>query len=285
MKQIIFILFWFSLISIEISASGFEQNPEITAKHVRQFINKGNQSYRNGNFAEAETSYKNALQEDPNSALAKFNLALALLKQQTANKAQSDTLRLMSRAYFQDVTGSSSADESIIEKSYYNLGNISFYEENYANSIEMYKEVLRRNPNNIAARQNLRVAQIKLKDQQNNQGKDNQDQKQEQEQNQQQQQQQQEQKEQNQNNNQSQQQEQNKKEEEQQQNSAANNPQNQSKEQDKNKSGSSASKPQISVENADKILKAAAKQEEQTRKKVEMRQQENTARQIIGNPW
>lgn len=283
MKQIIFILFWFSLISIEISASGFEQNPEITAKHVRQFINKGNQSYRNGNFAEAETSYKNALQEDPNSALAKFNLALALLKQQTANKAQSDTLRLMSRAYFQDVTGSSSADESIIEKSYYNLGNISFYEENYANSIEMYKEVLRRNPNNIAARQNLRVAQIKLKDQQNNQGKDNQDQKQEQEQNQQQQQQ--EQKEQNQNNNQSQQQEQNKKEEEQQQNSAANNQQNQPKEQDKNKSGSSASKPQISEENADKILKAAAKQEEQTRKKVEMRQQENTARKIIGNPW
>lgn len=283
MKQMIFILFWFSLISIEISASGFEQNTEITAKHVRQFINKGNQSYRNGNFAEAETSYKNALQEDPNSALAKFNLALALLKQQTANKAQSDTLRLMSRAYFQDVTGSSSADESIIEKSYYNLGNISFYEENYANSIEMYKEVLRRNPNNIAARKNLRVAQIKLKDQQNNQGKDNQDQKQEQEQNQQQQQQ--EQKEQNQNNNQSQQQEQNKKEEEQQQNSAANNQQNQPKEQDKNKSGSSASKPQISEENADKILKAAAKQEEQTRKKVEMRQQENTARQIIGNPW
>lgn len=282
MKQIIFILFWFSLISIEISASSFGQNPEITAKHVRQFINKGNQYYRNGNFAEAETNYKDALQEDPNSALAKFNLALALLKQQTANKAQSDTLRLMSRSYFQEVAGSSSANESLIEKSYYNLGNISFDEENYANSIEMYKEVLRRNPNNIAARQNLRVAQIKLKDQQNNQGKDNQDQKQEQEQKQQQQQQ--EQKEQNQNNNQSQQQEQNKKEE-QQQNSAANNQQNQPKEQDKNKSGSSASKPQISEENADKILKAAAKQEEQTRKKVEMRQQENTARQIIGNPW
>ena len=283
MKQIIFILFWFSLISIEISASSFGQNPEITAKHVRQFINKGNQYYRNGNFAEAETNYKDALQEDPNSALAKFNLALALLKQQTANKAQSDTLRLMSRSYFQEVAGSSSANESLIEKSYYNLGNISFDEENYANSIEMYKEVLRRNPNNIAARQNLRVAQIKLKDQQNNQGKDNQDQKQEQEQKQQQQQQ--EQKEQNQNNNQSQQQEQNKKEEEQQQNSAANNQQNQPKEQDKNKSGSSASKPQISEENADKILKAAAKQEEQTRKKVEMWQQENTARQIIGNPW
>jgi hypothetical protein len=46
MKQIIFILFWFSLISIEISASGIGQNPEITAKHVRQFINKGNQYYR-----------------------------------------------------------------------------------------------------------------------------------------------------------------------------------------------------------------------------------------------
>ena len=279
MKRIIFILFMLSLISVEMRANNSGQNPEITAKHVRKFINQGNQFYRNGNFAEAETNYKDALQEDPNSALAKFNLALALLKQQTANKAQSDTLRLMSRSYFQEVAGSSSANESLIEKSYYNLGNISFDEENYANSIEMYKEVLRRNPNNVAARQNLRVAQIKLKDQQNNQGKDNQEQKQEQNQ-----QQQQKQKDQSQNNDQSQQQEQDKKEKEQ-QNNAANNQQNQAQEQEKNKSGSSASKTQISEENADKILKAAAKQEEQTRKKVEMRQQENTARQIIGNPW
>ena len=269
-----------SLISVEMRANNSGQNPEIIAKHVRKFINQGNQFYRNGNFDEAETNYKDALQEDPNSALAKFNLALALLKQQTANKAQSDTLRLMSRSYFQEVAGSSSANESLIEKSYYNLGNISFDEENYANSIEMYKEVLRRNPNNVAARQNLRVAQIKLKDQQNNQGKDNQEQKQEQNQ----QQQQQEQKDQSQNNDQSQQQEQDKKEKEQ-QNNAANNQQNQAQEQEKNKSGSSASKTQISEENAEKILKAAAKQEEQTRKKVEKRQQENTARRIIGNPW
>ena len=280
MKRIIFILFMLSLISVEMRANNSRQNPEITAKHVRKFINQGNQFYRNGNFAEAETHYKDALQEDPNSALAKFNLALALLKQQTANKAQSDTLRLMSRSYFQEVAGSSSANESLIEKSYYNLGNISFDEENYANSIEMYKEVLRRNPNNVAARQNLRVAQIKLKDQQNNQGKDNQEQKQEQNQ----QQQQQEKKDQSQNNDQSQQQEQDKKEKEQ-QNNAANNQQNQAQKQEKNKSGSSASKTQISEENAEKILKAAAKQEEQTRKKVDKRQQENTARRIIGNPW
>ena len=273
-----------SLISVEMRANNSGQNPEITAKHVRKFINQGNQFYRNGNFAEAETNYKDALQEDPNSSLAKFNLALALLKQQTANKAQSDTLRLMSRSYFQEVAGSSSANESLIEKSYYNLGNISFDEENYANSIEMYKEVLRRNPNNVAARQNLRVAQIKLKDQQNNQGKDNQEQKQEQNQQQQQQEQQQEQKDQSQNNDQSQQQEQDKKEKEQ-QNNAANNQQNQAQKQEKNKSGSSASKTQISEENAEKILKAAAKQEEQTRKKVDKRQQENTARRIIGNPW
>lgn len=278
MKRVLYILLTCSLLTITgqvAMASG--QDPEVTAKHVRKFINKGNKSYRSGNYAEAETYYKDALQEDPTSELAQFNLALTLLKQQTANKAQSDTLRLMSKGYFQTVAGSSAADASLIENSYYNLGNIAFDEEDYAGSIAMYKEVLRRNPDNIRARQNLRVAQIKLKDQQSNQGKDkNQDQNQ---QNQQQQQEQEQQQQQNQN----QQQKEDKKDNEQQQSSGSQNDQ-QEQPKDKNKNGVAAGRPQISEENADKILKAAAKQEEQTRKKVETKQQ-NTNRTIHGNPW
>ena len=282
MKRVLYILLAVTLLSLETSAiaATSTQDPEITAKHVRKFINKGNKSYRNGDYAEAETCYKDALQEDPNSDLAKFNLALTLLKQQTANKAQSDTLRLMSKSYFQDVIGSgSTADKSFIEKSYYNLGNIAFGEEDYAGSIEMYKEVLRMNPDNITARQNLRVAQIKLKEQQNNQGKDNQQQQQ-----QQQQQNKQEQDKQEQTQNQNQQQEQEKKDNNGQQSGSQSN-QNEQPQEKNNKESGGANRAKISEENADKILKAAAKQEEQTRKKVENQQKENTSRRIIGNPW
>lgn len=281
MKRVLYILLAVTLLSLETSAiaATSTQDPEITAKHVRKFINKGNKSYRNGDYAEAETCYKDALQEDPNSDLAKFNLALTLLKQQTANKAQSDTLRLMSKSYFQDVIGSgSTADKSFIEKSYYNLGNIAFGEEDYAGSIEMYKEVLRMNPDNITARQNLRVAQIKLKEQQNNQGKDNQQQQQQQQQNKQ------EQDKQEQTQNQNQQQEQEKKDNNGQQSGSQSN-QNEQPQEKNNKESGGANRAKISEENADKILKAAAKQEEQTRKKVENQQKENTSRRIIGNPW
>ena len=282
MKRVLFIVFAVALTSSISYVCAAEQDPEITAKHVRKFINKGNKSYRNGDYAEAETSFRDALQENPNSALAKFNLALTLLKQQTANSAQSDTLKLMSKSYFQNVAGSSTADPSLREKSYYNLGNIAFGEEDYAGSIEMYKEVLRMNPENIAARQNLRVAQIKLKDQQSNQGKDK-DQDQKQEQNKDQQQEQQQQQNEQKNQNQQQQQQEDKKENDQ-RNGAQNNSNQQPQEKNKNE-GVAAGRPQISKENADKILKAAAKQEEQTRKKVENQQKDNTKRTIIGNPW
>ena len=175
MKRYIVFIFSIILACSSVFAATSGKNPDVVAKHVRTFIKKGNEAYHSGQYDVAETYYKDALQEDPNSALAQFNLALALLRQQTAGNSAADTLRNMSKNYFQNVTGQKS-DLSLVEKAYYNLGNIAFDEKDYATSIEMYKEVLRRNPDNIKARQNLRVAQIKLKDQQNGQDKNDQNQ-------------------------------------------------------------------------------------------------------------
>src|SRR5699024_11514396 len=50
-----------------------------------------------------------------------------------------------------------------------NLGNISFQEKNYAQSIEEYKNALRRNPKDDETRYNLRLAQLLLKKQQQEQ--------------------------------------------------------------------------------------------------------------------
>lgn len=281
MKRYIVFIFSIILACSSVFAATSGKNPDVVAKHVRTFIKKGNEAYHSGQYDVAETYYKDALQEDPNSALAQFNLALALLRQQTAGNSAADTLRNMSKNYFQNVTGQKS-DLSLVEKAYYNLGNIAFDEKDYATSIEMYKEVLRRNPDNIKARQNLRVAQIKLKDQQNGQDKNdqnqdqkdnnqnNQDQNKDQKQNQ-----------------QDQQNQQNKDKEDKQKQGQPNQPkQSPEKPKDKNENGGSAGRQEISKENADKILKGAAKQEEQTRKKVEKSQKEqSTGRRIIGNPW
>lgn len=280
MKQYIVFIFSIILASSSAFAATSGKNPDVVAKHVRTFIKKGNEAYHSGQYDVAETYYKDALQEDPNSALAQFNLALALLRQQTAGNSAADTLRNMSKNYFQNVTGQKS-DQSLVEKAYYNLGNISFDEKDYATSIEMYKEVLRRNPDNIKARQNLRVAQIKLKDQQNGQDKNdqNQDKKDNNQNNQNQ--------DQNKDQKQDQQNQQNKDKEDKQNQGQPNQPkQSPEKPNDKKENSGSTGRQEISKENADKILKAAAKQEEQTRKKVEKSQKEqSTGRRIIGNPW
>ena len=52
---------------------------------------------------------------------------------------------------------------SIAEKAFYNLGNIAFNSQDYAKSIELYKNALRKNPDNDKARENLRLAQKGLK--------------------------------------------------------------------------------------------------------------------------
>ena len=70
------------------------------------------------------------------------------------------------------------SDQDLASRAYYNLGNIAFEKEQYDQSIEMYKNCLRRNPNDDDARENLRLAQKKKQQQeqqqQNQQNQDNQ---------------------------------------------------------------------------------------------------------------
>ena len=73
----------------------------------------------------------------------------------------------------------SSSDSLRTAHAWHNLGNISFQEKNYAQSIEEYKNALRRNPKDNETRYNLRLAQLLLEKQQQdqqNQDKNNKDQ-------------------------------------------------------------------------------------------------------------
>lgn len=277
----------FILIGAQSNLYASGKDSSLKAKHVRNYINKGNTAYRNNDFSEAEAMYKNALQEDANSEIAMFNLALALIKQKALkndNSKESDDLFSNPKALLENVA-SISKDEELVAKAFYNLGNIAFDGNDYRSSIEYYKESLRRQPDNLKTRQNLRIAQLKLQNEEQNQNQDNknQDQQNQDKQDNKQQQQQQQNQDQNKDNNKSEQnKEDQKNNEKQNQNGGSQNkPENKSD----NQSSSSQGKSSISKENAEKILNSVAKQEEQTRKKVEKQMRDNTSRRTTGNPW
>lgn len=226
------------------------------AKRVRNFIKEGNELYNEKRYADAEICYSKALEIDPNSSVAQFNLAASLLKN-SGNADPNDQQGPMAKAtqMLQNLTRTSD-NASVIEKSFYNLGNIAFNQQQYGESIEHYKNVLRRNPDNDKARENLRLAQLKQQEQQNNQ-----DQQQDQQQQQQQQQ------------NQNQQQNQDQ--------------QNQQQNQDKQQQQQNQQQQQMSDANAEKILKAMENEEAATRRKIEAQKakEQNSQRRTTEKPW
>lgn len=228
--------------------------------NVRNLIKEGNKLYHDKRYSEAEVCYNKALEINPNSAVAQFNLASTLI-QNNGNSdptAESSPINQAERI-LQSLVKTAGDEASIVEKSFYNLGNIAFNRQQYAESIEMYKNALRKNPDNDKARENLRLAQLKMQNQDQNQ---NQDQQQDQDQQEQQDQQQQQQ-------NQDQQQDKN------QQNQNKNQEQQQNQQQ------------QMSDANAERILKAMENAEAATRRKVEAqkaKEQQSNSRYTT-KPW
>ncbi len=153
---------------------------------VRSHISEGNRVYEKGRYTDAEVEYKKALEKNPKSKEAQFNLGNSYYKQQRFDEAM--------REYSNSGVAMKSPEERAT--TYYNLGN-SFYRSNkFQEAVEAYKQSLRLNPNDDDTRYNLQMAREKLKQQQQKQ--ENKDQKQDQKKDQQQQNQQQNQQQQNQ---------------------------------------------------------------------------------------
>lgn len=159
-----------------------------TSQTLRSHVQEGNKVYDKGKYNDAEVSYKKALEKNPKSHPAQFDLGDALYKQQRFDEAM--------REYNNAAVASKETDDKAA--SYYNLGNSLFRSDKIPESIEAYKRALSLNPKDEDTRYNLQFALDRLKQQQQNKNQQknqkneqNQDQKQNQNQNQQQQQQQQ----------------------------------------------------------------------------------------------
>ncbi|MFW5822889.1 MAG: tetratricopeptide repeat protein, partial [Tangfeifania sp.] len=157
-------------------------------QNERKFVRKGNSIYEEAlkdttridtsKFSLAETEYRKALNKKPGHIKWEFNLADALYKQMRFEEAEQKFDELDDKL------------ESPEEKAraLHNLGNSQLMQEKIDESIESYKEALRKNPNDLETKYNLAYAQnLKQQQQQQQQDQDqqqNQDKQQDQDQDQ-----------------------------------------------------------------------------------------------------
>ena len=244
-----------------------DKQADTSLKEERNLIRKGNKLFESKRYGEAEVEYKKALQVNPMSEIGNYNLAAALLQQGGGVKANDKDDKNnpinQAQAILSNLVRTSS-DRRLVGNAYYNLGNIDFSREQYQQAIDNYKNCLRRNPDDDKARQNLRLAQKKLQEQQN-QDK-NQDQQQQQQQQQQHQQQ--------------QNQDKNKEKNQNQQNQQSEQQKSNDKNEQKNQGG-------MSQENIDQILKTMQNQENAVQQKVNAQKakEQRASGRRTGNQW
>ena len=155
-----------------------------STKAERNLIREGNSLFADENYADAEIAYSKALQANPASAPAAYNMGLAIAKQ----AAEGDSTGLAQRAdSLFNHAAQLTHDKKLKSMAYYNMGNLSYNAQQYERAIQAYQNALRNVPTDDDARYNLRMAQLKLQEQQQqqqNQDKNQQNQNQDQDQNQ-----------------------------------------------------------------------------------------------------
>ena len=138
------------------------------AQSDRQMIRQGNKLYRKGNVAEAEVSYRKAVESNERNAQANYNLGNALMGQRKDSLA----ITQLEKAAKLETNPLRRA------QAYHNMGVICQQHRMFGEAIEAYKEALRNNPTDNETRYNLALCKRQQQDQQqdqNQQNKDNKD--------------------------------------------------------------------------------------------------------------
>ncbi len=250
------------LILMLLPMSIFAKDKEVdeSVRKEREYIRNGNRLYNSMRFAEAEVEYKKALSVNPNSHLGNYNLAMSLIHQSSGAKAEDENNPLKTATELLGKVAQGSKSAELRSKAFYNLGNIAYHQQQYDQSIELYKNALRQNPDDNQARENLRLAQLKKKEQEQNKDKQNKDDKKDKEQN------------------------------KDKQEDKKDQQQDKQNKQDKNEDKKDQQKQQqpqqqqaLSKENMEQILKTMQNQEKATQEKVKAQKPQNVRK--TGNQW
>lgn len=132
------------------------------AQYVNPEVRRGNREYKAENFTEAEMNYRKALEEDPQSLKALYNLANALYRQG----------RYEESANIFDGISSLNIPDNRRADAYHNLGNARLGNQQIQEGIEAYKNSLRLRPDDNDTRHNLAMAMKLLQEQEQQQQQD-----------------------------------------------------------------------------------------------------------------
>lgn len=250
---------WYILFAVIPFVCTLPAQNKVDGKSERNNIRSGNSFYKDNKFTEAEVAYRKALDANENSKIGTYNLGASLYKQEKWQEA---------RNAYESVAQSASSPAEAAEI-WHNMGNISMKEQNYAQSIEEYKNALRLNPSDDETRYNLRLAQLKLQEQQQqqqNQKDQNKDQKDQQ------------------NKNDDKQQQQNKDQEQKQDQQNKEQPR-QDQQQQQNQQKQQPQEGRMSEENAQQILDAIQRDEQETQEKAQKARMLQQKRKKTDKEW
>lgn len=209
----------------------------------------GNNEYKRENFAEAEASYKKALDRKNNMPEATFNLGDAVYEQKRYEDAQKQ---------FQ-LSAKTNTDPAVKAKAFHNLGNSYLSQKKWEDAVQAYKSALKINPADADTKYNLAYANAMLNKNNGGGGENNKEQdKKDHQQNQ-------DQKDQQQQKNE-QQKEQDKKDQQQ------NQDQQQSNNQDPKNQQQQGQPPKLSKQEAEQLLAAMENEEQKTTQKMQKKQ-------------
>ena len=129
------------------------------AQTDRQYVRQGNKQFRAGNYADAEVSYRKALEKNNRNTQASYNLGNALLMQNKDSAAVAEFER------------AAKGEPNSLRKSkaYHNMGVVCQRHQMFGEAIEAYKQSLRLNPHDDETRYNLELCKRQQKQQQQKQ--------------------------------------------------------------------------------------------------------------------
>jgi len=119
-------------------------------------VKEGNRLYVEKNYVAAAAAYQKALQKNPKYAPGIFNLGNALYQQKNYGGSR-QALTALSKT---------SDDKKMVADAHYNIGNTYMEEKKWQEAVDAYKQALRRNPSDEAAKYNLSYALQMLKKEQ-----------------------------------------------------------------------------------------------------------------------
>ncbi len=132
----------------------------------RSLVRRGNRLYGREKYEKSVDCYQRALEANPASFEAKYDLASALFRTERYDKAE-QTLK--------SIAPDSTRSEIDRADAAYNLGNTQFAQQKYKEALASYREAMRLNPADTAAKYNYAYTKLLLQQQQQQQQQDNKD--------------------------------------------------------------------------------------------------------------